>query len=150
MRWIRREPGRAAAVITVVKAAHSLTFLSMSAAILHTFYSGLTNRTSRWTGVSIAAVIGEALVYLLNRGRCPLTDLVESMGVEHGQVSDIFLPRWIAKRIPILFPPPFAIGLAALGLRRARRQPVVAALSSVIASLFVAIPWIYRDRERRR
>jgi hypothetical protein len=57
-------------------------------------------------------------VFVANRGRCPLTGLVEDLGGEHGQVSDIFLPRWCADRIPQLCTPPLVVGLLALLFKR--------------------------------
>jgi hypothetical protein len=123
----------------------------MAASILYTLYSGLTGRISRLTVVSIASVIGEGLVLLLNNMRCPLTDLVEDLGSDHGSVSDIFLPKWFADRIPVLFTPPFAVGLALVGVRRARRQPVLAVMSTALAGLFLAVPWLLRmDHPRSR
>lgn len=136
------------ASITVIKAVHSVIFLSMAASILYTLYSGLTGRISRLTGLSIGAVVGEGGIFLLNQGRCPLTDLVEDLGSEHGSVSDIFLPRWFAQRIPVLFTPPFAVGLAGIAVRRARRQPLTASLSGVVALLFLIGPWVFRPKPR--
>ncbi|HEX6508364.1 MAG TPA: hypothetical protein VF221_12090 [Chloroflexota bacterium] len=144
MRSIRRDPDQATTSIAVIKAVHSLIFLSMVACILYTVYSGLTGRFSRRTKVSIAAVIGEGLVFVMNDGRCPLTDLTEELGAEHGSVSDIFLPAWFAERIPVLFSPLFGIGLAAIGVRRARRQPAGAAAAMTAAALFLIVPWFYR------
>ena len=147
----RRNPQRTTASIAAVKGIHSLVFLSMAAAILHTLYSGLTGRISRLTVVSVAAVVGEGLVLLTNNMRCPLTDLVEDLGSEHASVSDIFLPTWFADRIPVLFTPPFAVGLAAIGVRRARHEPALAAILGSVAVLFLAIPWLLRmDRPRPR
>jgi hypothetical protein len=137
----------------MIKAVHSLIFLGMAASILYTFYSGLTGRISRLTGMSIVSVIGEGLVLLLNHMRCPLTDLVENLGTEHGSVSDIFLPEWFAERIPVLFTPPFAVGVAAIAVRRVRRQPVVATMLAAVAGLFLVVPWLpplYRTRSRPR
>jgi hypothetical protein len=52
---------------------------------------------------------------------CPLTGLVESLGAESGRVSDIFLPRWFADRIPQIFGPLLAVGLFGLVVRRVQR-----------------------------
>jgi hypothetical protein len=145
---MRRSPQLVRVVLPVIKAIHSLIFLSMVGSILYTLYSGLTNRVSRLTKASIALVIGEGLVYLTNDGRCPVTDLTEALGSEHGSVSDIFLPAWLAERIPILCSPLFAIGLAAIGLRRARHRPAVAAISTSVAALFLAGPWLFRPKPR--
>lgn len=148
VRTARRDP---TASIVAIKVVHSLIFLSMAAAILHTLYSGLTNRISRLTTMSIAVVIGEGVVLLANNGRCPLTDVVEDLGSDHGSVSDIFLPAWFAQRIPVLFTPPFAVGLAAIGIRRRHTQPAVAAISTLVAGLFLAVPWFLRlDHPRSR
>lgn len=137
--------------IVMIKAVHSFIFLSMAAAILHTLYAGLTNRVSRLTMASMAAVVGESVVLLTNNMRCPLTDMVEDRGSEHGSVSDIFLPRWFADRIPVLFTPPFAVGLALIGIRRARRHPVAGAVSPIIAGLFLVVPWLlHMDHPRPR
>jgi hypothetical protein len=46
---------------------------------------------------------------------------VESLGAESGCVSDIFLPRWFADRIPQIFGPLLAVGLFGLVVRRVQR-----------------------------
>jgi hypothetical protein len=141
-------PRRTSITIAVIKGAHSLIFLSMAASILYTLYSGVMNRISRLTVISIGAVMGEGLMLLLNNMRCPLTDVVEDLGSTHGSVSDIFLPDWFAERIPVLFTPPFAVGLAAISLRRVRRQPLVAAICATVACLFLMGPWLFRKTDR--
>jgi hypothetical protein len=72
--------------------------------------------------VALVAAVGESIVFVVNRGRCPLTQLVEALGAENGRVSDIFLPRWFADRIPQLFGPPLVIGLLGLAYHRARAR----------------------------
>lgn len=148
-RTLRRQPHQSMAAITLIKVIHSVIFLSMAAAIMYTVYSGITNRISRLTTVSIAAVLGESLVFSMNNGRCPLTDLTEKLGSDHGSVSDIFLPAWFAERIPILFSPLFAVGLTAIGVRRARRHPAGAVLSILGAIVFLVAPWHFRMKARR-
>jgi hypothetical protein len=112
------------AAILGIKLVHSAIFLVNSAAILHICYAGVRDRPSRWTGPALAAALAEALVFVLNRGRCPLTAAVEALGAEDGRVSDIFLPRWLADRIPQLCTPPLVIGvLALLGNAWRRRAP---------------------------
>ena len=97
-----------------IKLVHSLIFLSIAASILQVFYAGVMNRSSRWTRFSLALAVGECLVFAGNRFRCPLTGLAESLGAESGQVTDIFLPRWLADRIPWIFTPPLIAGILAL------------------------------------
>lgn len=112
-----RAPWRHAAIVTI-KLVHSLIFLMNSAAILHVFVAGILNRPSRWTRPALAVALTEVAVFVVNRRRCPLTDLVENLGAEHGRVSDIFLPRWLADRIPQLCGPPLLVGVLALAWHR--------------------------------
>lgn len=109
-----RPADRRGAAIFAVKLVHSAVFLSVAASILQVFYAGVTNRGSRWTRFSLALAVGESLVFAANRFRCPLTGLAESLGAESGQVTDIFLPRWFADRIPWIFTPPLIAGILAL------------------------------------
>ena len=108
-----RAPWRSGAIVGV-KLVHSAIFLLNSAAILHIFVAGVRDRPSRWTRAALAVAFAEVAVFVANRGRCPLTDLVEHLGAESGRVSDIFLPRWFADRIPQLCGPPLLIGVLAL------------------------------------
>jgi hypothetical protein len=106
-------PWRSAAIVGI-KLAHSAIFLLNSAAILHVFMAGVRNRPTRWTGAALAVAFTEVAVFVANGGRCPLTDLVKDLGAESGRVSDIFLPRWFADRIPMLCGPLLLIGVLAL------------------------------------
>jgi hypothetical protein len=112
-----RAPGRRGAIVGV-KAVHSAIFLVNSAAVLHIFVAGVWNRPSRWTNVALVVAFAEVAVFVTNRGRCPLTDLVERLGAESGRVSDIFLPQWFADRIPQLCGPTLLVGVLALLWRR--------------------------------
>jgi hypothetical protein len=110
-------PWRSTAIVAI-KLLHSAIFLLNSVAIVHTFVVGVLGRPSRWTGPALVVAFAEVAVFLANRGRCPLTDLVEGLGAEHGRVSDIFLPRWFADRIPQLCTPLLLIGVLGLAYRR--------------------------------
>src|SRR6202011_880591 len=110
--------------IVAIKAVHSGIFLLNATSVLHIFWVGVLNRRSRWTRMALVAALGEAIVFVVNRGRCPLTQLVEAIGAENGRVSDIFLPRWLADRIPQLFGPPLVIGLFGLAYHRARARRI--------------------------
>jgi hypothetical protein len=100
--------------IVAIKAVHSVIFVLNATSVVHIFWVGVLNHRSRWTRLALIAALGESIVFVVNRGRCPLTQLVETMGADSGRVSDIFLPRWFADRIPQVFGPPLAIGLLML------------------------------------
>jgi len=107
--------------IVSIKLIHSAIFLVNSAAVLQVFVAGVGGRPSRWTRTALTLAFAEVAVFLGNRGRCPLTDMVEWLGAESGRVSDIFLPRWFADRIPQLCGPLLLVGVLALGWRSLRR-----------------------------
>ena len=120
--WPGRPAGWRRGAIAGIKTIHSVIFLVNSAAILHICWAGVRGCPTRWTRPALVAALGESAVFVVNQGRCPLTDLVERLGGTSGRVSDIFLPRWFADRIPQLCTPPLALGLLGL-LRTARRHP---------------------------
>jgi hypothetical protein len=137
-RWANGTPPQARwrrGAIVGIKLVHSAIFLVNSAAILHLFVAGLRDRPSRWTGPALAAALTESAVFVANHGRCPLTDVTECLGAEDGRVSDIFLPRWCADRIPQLCTPPLLVGVLGLAFHTWRRvvrpRPLSAALRAV-------------------
>jgi hypothetical protein len=100
-----------------VTVLHTLIFFGMSGGIFYLLYSAITGRITRWTWIVCAAVIGEGGVLLLFGGTCPLRLLAEDLGEERGSVTDIFLPRWLADRIFLIFTPLAIFGMAVLVIR---------------------------------
>jgi hypothetical protein len=99
------------ATLTFVRAVHSAAFLVELAAILWVVVTGIIGRRDRTVAVAGGLVAVEAVVFVANRGICPLTPLAERLGAERGSVSDIFLPDRIARTIPI-----WSSALVALGV----------------------------------
>ena len=117
----RRRTNRWALVaIVLIKLVHSGIFVVNSAAILHLLVAGIRGQPTQWTRRALVAVGIELVALATNQGRCPLTGLVERLGAEHGRVSDIFLPRWFADRLPWIYTPPLVVGMTGLLLRRRR------------------------------
>lgn len=58
------------------------------------------------------AVMVEVLVLLLNRWRCPLTDVAARYTDDRRDNFDIHLPLWLARNNKTIFGGLFAIGLA--------------------------------------
>ncbi len=119
-----RSSRRRGIAIFFVKLVHSAIFLSVAASVAHVFYAGITNRGSRITGIALALALGESSVFVANRFHCPLRTLAEDLGAESGQVTDIFLPRWFADRIPWIFTPPLVVGIFSLLWHRRRGSEV--------------------------
>ncbi len=108
-----------------VKAVHLAAFLILQSAIVYLLYKAIRGESDRKAGMSAALVGGECLLYAGNGWRCPLTGLAEDLGAEKGQVTDIFLPQWLARNIANIYGPMYAIALLLHGRnlwRRSRSQ----------------------------
>lgn len=117
----RLSPARSA-LLAGVKAFHLLAFLIIQSAILYLVYSGLRGRSDRRAAIAAGIATAESAIYAGNGFRCPLTSVAEDLGAEHGQVTDIFLPQWLASNIARIYVPLFALGLALHGRLMARRM----------------------------
>jgi len=57
-----------------------------------------------------AIVLAECAVLLVNRWRCPLTDLAARYTEERTDNFDIYLPLWLARRNKTIFGTAFVVG----------------------------------------
>lgn len=86
--------------IVVVKAVHTAVFFAVAGSIGYLLSSALRNRTDSRAAAAGAVVAGEALIFMANGWRCPLTGVAERLGADDGSVADIYLPGWVASHIP--------------------------------------------------
>ena len=70
----------------------------MLSAICWLVATGLAGRRDRSVAIAATLVAVESVVFVANRGVCPLTPLAERHGASRGGVSDIFLPVLSAGR----------------------------------------------------
>jgi hypothetical protein len=91
--------------LMAVKAVHMLAWFSIESCVLYVLYAGLRGRSDRRAAVAAAVVAGEVLIFTANGLRCPLTDFAERLGAERGSVTDIYLPRWLARNLPVIHVP---------------------------------------------
>lgn len=107
--------------ITTIKVGHTLIFLLLLGCVLDVTFAGVRDRASRRTTASLVAIAAEGVILTLNGRRCPLTVMVEDLGAEHGQVSDIFLPDLIATHILPISSTALGVGGLAFLFHRVRR-----------------------------
>jgi hypothetical protein len=108
------------AALWLIKAVHTLAFVSIGSTIVLFVWDGIRGRPSRRTACALGVGLAEAAVYLSNNQVCPLTPLAEEFGAESGAVVDIFLPDALARRIPVISTTALLVG-AVLNLRALRR-----------------------------
>jgi len=94
--------GRRSLVLDAIKAAHSAIFFSIAGLIVLIAWDGLRARPRRRTAAAAVVAFAEAAVYASNNQVCPLTPLAEELGAASGTVTDMYLPGWLSRRIPVL------------------------------------------------
>jgi hypothetical protein len=83
--------------IFALKFIHSAVFLLMVVCLFYILYCCIARRYDWSLLAALGFIFLEGLSLAVNRFRCPLTTLAERWGAEHGAVTDIFLPGWLAR-----------------------------------------------------
>lgn len=90
----------------------------MLSALLGVFlFEVIANRISLVSWTAVTLFLAEGVVLALNGGRCPLTTYAEKLGSTHGQITDIFLPKWFADQVFKVYTVLFILGLLLLAVR---------------------------------
>lgn len=115
------------ATLGAIKAIHTVVFLSVASLIVLFAWDGARRHAGLRTTIAVTIALAEATVYVSNNQVCPLTPLAEELGAENGSVTDILLPIWISRRIPLVSGSVLVLGIL-LNLRnwrerRAARRP---------------------------
>jgi len=100
-----------AVLLFAIKAFHSAAFAVIQSAIMFLLFKGFRRQSDRASAIAAGIAVGECAVYAANGFRCPLTDLAEDLGAQHGAVTDIYLPDWLAANIARIYTPLLAVGM---------------------------------------
>ena len=100
-----------------IKLVHTLIFWFLSLCVAYALFSGIADRITVWTWVTVGLVLAESVVLVASGWTCPLTILAERQGALRGSVTDIFLPRWFADRIFPICVALYGIALVMIALR---------------------------------
>jgi hypothetical protein len=92
-------------LLPAVKSIHTIAWFTIEACMAYVLYTGVRGRTDRKTGVAAVVVAGETLIFAANGFHCPLTAVAQDLGDSNGSVTDIYLPRWFASRLPAIHVP---------------------------------------------
>ena len=93
------------ATLAAVKLVHTLAWFSIESCMVYVLWAGFRRRSDRRAAIAAGVVAGESLVFAANGFRCPLTQLAERVGAERGSVTDIYLPRSLARHLPAIHVP---------------------------------------------
>jgi hypothetical protein len=109
-------PGEIAAMLSLIKTLHTIVWTVFVACILGIFAFASAGRF-RPALILIIVVMGEVAVLVLNRMRCPLTDVAGRYTDDRAENFDIYLPRWLARHNKTIFGTLYAVGIAYTLLR---------------------------------
>jgi hypothetical protein len=102
-------------VLALIKGVHSVAFFSIAGLIVLFTWDGFQGRRSRRATVAGVIALGESAIYGSNNMVCPLTPLAEELGASSGSVTDIYLPDWLSRRIPLFGGGTLLVGLVLHG-----------------------------------
>lgn len=103
-------------MLALIKLLHTLVWAIFVACILGIFVFAHGGRFTSAL-VLIAIVMGEIAVLMLNRMRCPLTDVAARYTTDRAENFDICLPHWVAKHNKTVFGALYLVGIAYALLR---------------------------------
>jgi len=118
---VRWGPG----ALAVIKSIHTTVFFSVAGLIALFTWDGIRQQPRRRTGLAAVIALAESAVYVSNNQVCPLSPLAEELGAASGSVTDIYLPGWLSRRIPLFSGIALVVGMF-LNLRALRRRQEVA------------------------
>jgi hypothetical protein len=89
-------------VVIAIKLVHTLVWLFFASCIVAVPIAAALNKFTL-AAILAALVLLECLVLVLNRWRCPLTDLAARYTPETAPNFDIYLPNWLARHNKTIF-----------------------------------------------
>jgi hypothetical protein len=96
--------------LRTIKLAHTLIWALFAGCIVAIPYFVWSRRLQVAVAL-IVVVMLEVIVLLVNRMRCPLTDMAARYTDDRRDNFDIYLPLWLAKYNKLIFGALFAAGL---------------------------------------
>ncbi len=100
-----------------IKAIHSALFIVASGLLFALLYEVISGKITALTWITVIVFMVEGIILVASGCRCPLTAYAENLGATHGQVTDIFLPKWLADRTFIIYGALFGAAMVILIFR---------------------------------
>lgn len=96
-------------ILVGIKVLHTVVWVFFAGCIVAIPMAGMWNEF-RWAAMLAGLVLLECGVILVNRGRCPLTDMAARYTEERADNFDIYLPVWLARWNKTIFGTVFVLG----------------------------------------
>ena len=104
--------------LALIRTVHTIIYLVMACSVVLIFVSGIVRYRGVWLTASLVLISIEAVVFLGNRMRCPLTALAQRYGATKGYAFDTFLPERATRHTFRFFGGLLVAGVALLFLNK--------------------------------
>ncbi len=94
-----------------IKLLHTIIWLFFVVVIAYIIYSGVIDKITIYTWISVGLVLLEGLILLVFRSYCPLTLVARKYSHSRMDNFDIFIPNWLARNNKVIFTSLFIMGL---------------------------------------
>jgi len=101
--------------LALVRAVHTAIYAVMASASFALLYAGVTGAHGRWWAASLVSV--EAVVFIANGFKCPLTAIAVRNGAAGKGAADTFLPERVTRHTFQFFGPLILLAAALLAGR---------------------------------
>ena len=109
-------------MLIAIKLLHTFVWVLFVVCILGIFVGARQGRFDLVV-ILVAVVLGEVLVLVLNRMRCPLTGVAARYTSARADNFDIFLPLWLARHNKTVFGTLYLVGILYALVEWARSAP---------------------------
>ncbi|MBC8084361.1 MAG: hypothetical protein H7Z21_14255 [Hymenobacter sp.] len=106
--------------LLLIKSIHTIIWGFFVIAIGCVVYSRVVDRITVYTWVASGLVIGEGMVLVSLKNRCPLTLMARKYSASPADNFDIFLPNWLARYKKLIFTAIYLVGMLLVGSRLVR------------------------------
>lgn len=103
--------------IKLIQSVHTVIFVILTVALAVLLYEVILDRVTALSWAAVVLLTVEGLILLANGWRCPLTVHAEAIGSAHGEVVDIFLPKWFADHVFQIYGSLFGVAILLLLVR---------------------------------
>lgn len=118
----RHAPGTHETALAAIKFVHTAVWVSVESCMLYVLYTGFKRQSDRRTAIAALVVAAETLVFAGNGFRCPLTEVSDHLGAQQASVTDLYLPRWLARNLPAIHAPLILVAASLHGRNTCRAR----------------------------
>lgn len=135
-----------AKVLWLIRSVHTVIFVLMAGSVFFILYCGSFGITGPLLFASLGLVAIEAVVFISNKRKCPLTALAQKYGADKGYVFDSFFPERLTRYTFPFFTSLLLSGLSMLVANRVGGSVVLRAAAGAGTGLaasysFFFVPW---------